>query len=62
MGRLNESQGGLSGSRPLRLDDSCDSQKGRLDCMINGQRQTKRDYRIQVHSDQMVIGKSDGEA
>ncbi len=32
-----KSQGGLPGSTPLRSDDSCDSQAGRLDHMNGGQ-------------------------
>jgi hypothetical protein len=41
MVELNESQGGQSGSNPLRLDESRDSLLGRLDCLSSGQRQTK---------------------
>ncbi len=50
-GNLNESQGRLSGSSPLRSDGFCDSQAGKLDSMTSGQRQTKMDNWDQVHFD-----------
>jgi hypothetical protein len=55
-GKLNERQGGLSGSSPLRSGVSRDSQMGRLDCVSSGQRQTQGDYQDQVHSDHMLLG------
>jgi hypothetical protein len=50
-GNLNESQGRLSGSSPLRSDGFSDSQAGKLDCVTSGQRQIKMDNRDQVHFD-----------
>jgi hypothetical protein len=55
-GRLNESQGEISGASSLRSNGSHDSQEERLDCVSNGQRQTKGGYWDLVPSDQMVLG------
>jgi hypothetical protein len=41
-----KSQGGLQGLSPLRLDGSCGSQAGRLDCMSHDQRRSNESWKI----------------
>ncbi len=58
---MNENQGGLSGLGPLRSHGSLVVMRGRLDCVISGQKTLKEstklkgDYQAQVHSGQMVL-------
>ncbi len=61
-GNLHASQGGLSGSSPLRSNGSQVSQIGRLSFMSSGQKQLKESHQAQVHSDQMVLVMPDREA
>jgi hypothetical protein len=54
-GKMHEGLGGLSGSRSLRLDASCNSQAERLVHMSCGQWRLKGGHQARVYSDQMIL-------
>jgi hypothetical protein len=53
-GILHASQGGLSGSSPLRSDGSRDRQMG-LSCVSGVQKKLMVGHEVRVHSGQMVL-------